>query len=548
MKRKITRIFFVVVLLVILGYSISYGVESKIDAAKTERIHAESNRDKDVLKILKDSYGYEGDYIPEEIKSQGKITIKKEPTATGGVGETVSVIFRGKIIKERVKISELKSVYGYDGNEKSVISLKDDITWDAVVIFTIGNSINTTNTGIDYTINATKIYTGEDIKKGQATEVSAEKADTKAADGLHEGQDKVDELLKGLREKVLLALLDGVRLVFGEWFQMLANMVQTITNETVTDVRLAYKYDELQKDGQGTYKTNGSGKRDMYTNVKDYQDTNKDWQKKILVENETEGFTKDKTEIPVIPADLYNIGIGNINVLDANFLRVDTSIHDTDSIWMKFRNLFSVITHITIYLAAGTLITSLIYHGIHIVRGAIDNPSVQAGHREGLNRFITSLLMLVGTIIIMAICLNASSMFFDIVNMKDSSGQISNELPIRVNVKNVYSFSTNFTGFVRFMSEIDNADAIAAKAMYTFTYIALAITNFVAVIAMLLRTLLMFLLGIAGPIIAALHAWHLEEHSPINFRTWVQWYVCLASVQIIFAVVSRVILETVIIG
>ena len=200
------------------------------------------------------------------------------------------------------------------------------------------------------------------------------------------------------------------------------------------------------------------------------------------------------------------------------------------------------------YLAAGTLLASLIYHGIHIVRGAIDNPRAQAEHREGLNRFITSLLMLVGTIIIMAICLNASSMFFDIVKMKDSSGQISNELPIRVNVKNVYSFSTNFTGYVRFMSEINNGEAISAKAMYAFTFIVLAWINFIAVLVMFVRVLLMFLLGIAGPIIAALHAWNLEGHSPINFRTWVQWYVCLASVQIIFSIASRLILETVIIG
>ena len=91
----------------------------------------------------------------------------------------------------------------------------------------------------------------------------------------------------------------------------------------------------------------------------------------------------------------------------------------------------------------------------------------------------------------------------------------SYELPIRVNVEDVYSFSTTITGYVRYLSLTIDVSEWMQKSVYTILYIILAIVNLVFVILMLARTFLVLFLAILGPVIAALNVFRNRNISEI---------------------------------
>lgn len=364
--------------------------------------------------------------------------------------------------------------------------------------------------------------------------------------------DLAKNLIKNTIGTICSLFLDLIRLIV-DGIQIIINLIETPVLHRGLEFRLAYTYDELVEDykqkqaneDEGNPSDLSAGTRDMYTDVKavkTYGTGCEQWQKgPIEIDGDEYEFTMN-TEIPVIPIDIYNMAIGDISLLDVNFL-TGNEYHDDNSPWMIIRNVAVAIIHITIYLSMAVLITSLIWHGIHIVKGSIDNPQARAEHKQGLKRFCTSLLMIVGTIVIMALCIFANNMFLgDLRAEKD-------ELPIRVSVNmplepsGGYSFSTNFTGYVRYMSQIEDVDMYGEKATYVFSYLGLVIVNLLGSLVMLVRMILMLILAIVGPIIAAVHAIRNESIGAINFNTWVKLYVSLAAIQIFFAIVCRIILE-----
>lgn len=330
------------------------------------------------------------------------------------------------------------------------------------------------------------------------------------------------------------AVLNLLRLI-GDGIQTFMNLLQTSVDGTWDDWTLGYTYNELLSDGNGP--------RNKYTQVSNpNENSRKEWQKSLTIDNNVEGFDND-TKIPVIPVDIYNISLGNIAWLDANFLRIDSSIHPDGSGWTILRNFFTLFTHISIYISAGVLVTSLIFHGINLARTSIDNPNARAGHREGLNRFAVATIMLVGSVILMGLCINFNKVFFDITNMTSSDGTVSQELPIRVTVNGVYSFSTNFTGYARYMCNIEDVDRCVQKTLCVVGYLGFVIINVYAVGLMYIRMFVLMGLGIIGPIIAALHGFNLENISPIRYQTWARWYIMWSAVQVVLAIVCRIILE-----
>ena len=330
--------------------------------------------------------------------------------------------------------------------------------------------------------------------------------------------------------------------------QIVINSIQTVSLGTFTDLRLAYEYNELVKDA------NSDGKRDMYTKVSKYNGedyVSYEGQKYVYVDGDDKGFSMD-TEIPVIPIDVYNLSISDISLLDINFLTVDKENRE-NSLWMTLRNIAVTIMHVTMYLAAAVLITSLILHGIYIVKGSLDNPQAQMEHKKGIKRFFISLLMLVGSVVIMALSIYASNMFLE------GFQSDTDELPIRVNVSLTpeensqsdsesttsggYSFSTNFTGYIRYMAQINDVDKYTEKAVYTFEYIALVLVNVAGGVFMVVRMIVMLLLAIIGPIVATFYAIKKEDNGTLNYRTWAELYVTLAAVQILMAIASKIVLE-----
>lgn len=349
--------------------------------------------------------------------------------------------------------------------------------------------------------------------------------------------------LKGNLEKnfvgtIITGLLDLLKFV-ADILQMLANSFQTFNLGTDSDFTITYSADYLYTDGAGKINDEGSGNRDMFTKVGEYEKEDKNNKKAntIYIDGKNEGFTKD-TPIPVIPGDLYYVALGDIALLDINFLTIDESVHKNDnSFWKPIRNFASAFIHIIFYIAAAILVIMLIIDGIKIVANNFKSPEERARHVEALQRFALSLIMLIGTIVIMAITIYGSKAIFSGIK-KDES----NQGPIRVNVKEAaYSFSTTVTGYYRYMSEIEDVDRYLEKGKYTLAYVVLVIVNLIVMIFMFFRMLGMMVLAMVGSVVAVLHG--LNISGGMTYKTWVELYIRLALVQVIMGIMYRIILN-----
>ena len=243
--------------------------------------------------------------------------------------------------------------------------------------------------------------------------------------------------------------------------------------------------------------------------------------------------------------DLYNIAVGHLDFLDADFLTGSTSTrpdgslkHEEGSAWITLRDFAATIIHICIYMASAFLIISLIWFGIKILKTSLDNPKARAEYKEGLERFEKSLLMLIGSIVIMALCIFGTKAFYS--SIEDDNY----ELPIRVNVEDTYSFSTTAAGYLRYMSLTDDVNEWLQKAVCTMTYLLLAIVNLAAVIIMMVRVLVLWILSMAGPIIAAMNVF--KKENTMGFGTWAELYVAVSLIQVVIAFIYKLILAIIV--
>ena len=90
--------------------------------------------------------------------------------------------------------------------------------------------------------------------------------------------------------------------------------------------------------------------------------------------------------------------------------------------------------HSVIYIGASVLIGTLIIHGIAIVKQIYikkeeETPEEKKKHIDGIHAFVKSLMLLIGSVIIMGLCIFISNALFDDMKVTDTM-----ELPIRVNV------------------------------------------------------------------------------------------------------------------
>ena len=280
-----------------------------------------------------------------------------------------------------------------------------------------------------------------------------------------------------------------------------------------------------------------------YTNVGDYEKGAKSVYGIDISKDENgngkDSFTK-KTEIPVPVGDLYNLSVGHIDVVNSDFFSSQNNKDGDNSKWKMMRNLAATLIRISLYFAGAILIISLIFTGVKIVKTSIDNPQKNSEYKKQLERFATSVLMLVGTVIIMALCVfGAKSLGGDIV--KDDSY----EYPIRLNVEDSYSFSTTVTGYFRYMSLTDDVDEWMKKVACTITYLILTIINFIGVILMLVTMLALWILAIIGPITAIMYIFKSQKF--MSFGTWAISYVTMSCIQILLVVCYRVMLSIAII-
>lgn len=542
MKKKIVLLSTILLFIIILNTKVYAATEidlelyrfrnsSAIDAfADTEEYKNEA------LPLLKNTFGLEGNTIKvgkETMKFNTQISARQKGNKyelTIGTGD--------KAITKEVKEEELSS-YGYDGT---------NLEW-TVVLLGGAESVERggNNTRYQIVVKATKLYTeSENEEQEPQTEEGNEIENrdvTTPGEVIDNIQDKfefVSNFAKNPAGTIFTALFDGVLRVV-DVIQMIANFFETLPLKTSSDLAVVYSFDYLQADGNESSSSNtdeGAGHRNMYTEVQaGYTENNKSsWQTEdpvnIDIDNTNNAQTtnvevkeygfSNKTLIPVIPVDVYTIAKGRIGIFDANFLKVDTNIHPNEnSFWFTLRKIATLTIRGLIYITAGILGTSLMFNAFNILKGKLidkKTPGEERDYMYGLITFAKSLLLLIGTVVIIALAIYINKLFISYSNI--DTGTV--ELPIRVNVKEAnYSFSTTQTGVVRYFAQIKNPDLIGEKIMYVFIYLILAVINLVMAILFLLRMVIMMVGSAYGIIIVAARTLGRENLLPMDYQHWV---------------------------
>ena len=552
MKRKIILCFFIIIMLLILYIQKSFGAITDV-SAEMKTFDSGTNRDSDVLKYLKDTYGYDGNSIPKELKVEGTLTIGNHPNTTGG-SSGYDVYFTPKNTSSKVALNNtspnvagvsdtsLKEKFGYPQDQVNI-----NESWDGVIVVNVSEGGSSANNTLNYQIGITKLYTGSDYETGANAEVDSSPAETTASHNLQEGQDNAQNVFdfignftKNPAGTLFTVLFDGLLRII-DVIQMAANFFETIPLKTSADYTVVYEFNYLLKDGNASSSSNvdvGAGHRNMYTEVSaGYVENGKSsWQTQSPVNVDIENANTDETEygfstktlIPVIPVDVFTIAKGNIALFDPNFLIVDTSIHtDSNSIWFTIRKIATIAIRGLIYITAGVLVAGLIWHGIHLIWGTI-TPNQRRDHLNGIHTFVTSLLLLIGTLIIIALGIYINKMFSSYNNI--DQGRV--ELPIRVNVKEAdYSFSTTQTGVIRYLAQIENPNLIGRKIMYTIEYLVLAVINLIVALFFLARMILMMVGAGYGIVVVGARIIGQENILPINYQNWLIYYLSIALLQ-----------------
>ncbi len=498
-----------------------------------DKLVVDTDEKNEKLEELK-KYGYQGDNILYGDNSMKFVTkIHKLADKTAFFEYKIQIggeIPDGKTgIIKYVSEEDLINKYGYDKNEDS---------WPVVLIGGAQKDSVPTGELSGIAVVAKKVYAGDDYEKGLQITTDSEK-EVESTDILRASE--VGGILKNALNDVLaklfIMLIEFIRALYGDGPQMLLNTIQTSQYETGISKFLPWKItysadDYLNSINKNQYvmvSTDGSNTGSKAEVIKEVSAS----------ENE---FDKD-TEIPVIPVEVYTLSVGQISALDINFLtgQNNTELHSPDSVWIKLRNLASGIIHFTIYIGAAFLIATLIWHGICIVRTTL-TPEAEKKHKDGIHNFAIAVAMLVGSIIIMAVCI-----FFSKIVFEDMEVASTKELPIRIvltdNGSTIYSFSTNVTGYARYMSETQNTSLIVQKLKYTVVYIICVWLNIISVLIMIIRLVAIIVLSVTGPIIAVSYAVKKSGDTNESYKTWAMHYALWSSIQLIFGIAYRIILE-----
>lgn len=571
MKNKLYILFFMIFLLFNFNFNkVEAAVVTEDNASKILLYIISENEtlsNKNIIESLKTNYGYNENKLYKPLIIDTTVTILEADK------KGYKIKLGNKEIAYYINENEIRDVYGYD--ESFGINLEEGAMW-FVTIKADTIPLNFDMTTHAYQINASKLWSYKDAVD-RPQEIADEEArreevyvyerksagDTvkEVVDGAKEIKAWLEEFGKDAVGTMIKAICKGMRKIFDSLQSEVNKKFKTLQDGIPgeSEEKIMYTYEELS--GEETEETEDAidyTVLDKYTKVSEFKNQSKGWQKNIYIENdeENQGFSRKKVEkddetdvdkivnegtsIPVIPVELYGMAIGNIDLLSVDFINGASKGNDND-LWNEMRRIFSLIVHITIYLSLLILLVTLIYHGVNIVYGSID-PRKRADHMEGLRRFAFALFILMGTIIFMALCTYGSHAFFDIVKMTDDNGNITDELPIRVNVDGVFSFSTNVTGYYRFLSLSKNA---SVQFINTLFYAGLVFLNVVFAWGMFFRMFIIWFLSIAGPLLASATALNMGDKIPIKYETWVKWYFILSLIQIIISAFYRLLLESI---
>ena len=263
---------------------------------------------------------------------------------------------------------------------------------------------------------------------------------------------------------------------------------------------------------------------------------------KVVIENHNEGIDLANAEIPFIPVELYNFAISNVSDYDINFFEVDKTIHPDGkkTAWNYARSFFMVFSRGVLYLCTAFLITVLIWHGINVVLITIENPLKLKEHIDGFKKFGTSVLMLVAILFTMTLSVYGSK--YLLKNFVDLP--TGDEFPIRVTAEEAgIEFSTNYTGYCRYLAEITNVKMADQKFEKAFKYILATLLNLLCTIIMIVRLFFIGVLSIIAPIMPVLYALDIYDIKT-KFVLWIKTYILVAMSNVVFLIISLLFFES----
>ena len=362
-----------------------------------------------------------------------------------------------------------------------------------------------------------KYYNENDITMPSGGGGSNNSSDSKDKDG------RIDKGINKIKQE-MIELLDFL-LGIVDVLQSVSNMLVTAELGTMKDATILYSPSQVQS----------NSKINDYISYKAGYDESVDYP----IDGTEEGYS-DTTQIPFIPVDIYSMAAGSVGNLDVNFFtgQENTQIHTNNSLWMSLRKIVSAFIHISIYFSAAFLLVSLIWHGANVVLNSI-MPERKAKHIGGLEEFVKAVLMLVGSVLIMISCIFLAEKLVNLMGLKTET-----ELPYTMSVKSANcTFSTNLTGYTRYVSQITNIDKLGTKFVFFFAYLILVIANFVMVINMLFRMGWIIVLSIIGPIIAAAYALQYKTVFGLTYKDWIIKYVKWCSITVFFALGYTILIK-----
>lgn len=563
MKKKIYIGLILIIAIIFFNTKISYGTKSLnigevLISADTEHYGGGSGNtltEAKMLELLK-AFGYNGQ-IKDEIRWETTIefSVKKATfwnQQNKARGDYWTVKIGNEIVKESVKFDDVKTKFACSENKPNNSEIQNMINnsnsdyveiykYQAVIIAkkdlsnlpTSVTAIGQANAGLRYFLDA--IYTDSDMEEGRNRQLSEENTTIASVAGTEEAELELPSLRKMIAEligRTFMAILDVILYII-DAPQRGANSIGYV------DTIEAQKYDAAPAEITYSYETIAADSSKNKTlnvskNKNNTGDPNK--QEIINIEGKDEKFNS-KTPIPVIPVDVYNIAYGKIGFLDVNFFNVDTTKHSETSKWMFVRKVFAGALHIMIYLCSAFLVVTLILYGIGTVKETV-LPNEKKKKQDGLKRVALSIIMLVGTILIMNLCIYGVNALINYLGTGDKEDAI-----LRINIAGDtnYSFSPNLTEFVRFMAQISSVKKIGDKLMYCFLYLVLVIANLIALGVMLLRMVHIIILSVKGPIIAT--SYSIDKNVfKMSFSEWTIKYLKWTSVQIVLVIGYKIII------
>lgn len=261
--------------------------------------------------------------------------------------------------------------------------------------------------------------------------------------------------------------------------------------------------------------------------VSNYVD-NKKGQKEVV-------YTQS-TKIPVIPADIYSASTNKVNVFDINFY--DSSNDNPNEFWKLIKSIVSGFSHVVIYLSAVLILVMLIWRSVLLVFSALgDDPEGARESKEIMDGLLKAICIISGIYVFMALM----TYFYQEVLTLILNGNDSNYL-IRVNVNGVYSFNTNFIGYLKYMTLKSNVTATFGSSLL---YWAGVQANLFWFVFMFLRMFVMAGLTIVAPITAVnsmlnrspKNGFHIDNI--LHLKNWTKMYMRWMWVPLIGVIVYK---------